>query len=562
MNIYSNKRRPVKAGATLERENDMEIVLRDDDGAQLRVVYRPNFKGYVIRRTLNDGGNGRFDWDQSKEIFDTAEEAKQAALDGRVTFNFKGRKTPSLPVQSSTRRRSVKASSNGWKETDYSVFMDGSKQRMSKYTKEYDGYRVMVRPEYNDKIDILSWVVYLFDIDDEPKRLEAFETSYDAMDFADYELYDLYVRPINSACHSNSSVKSSTRRRSVKTATYNDNSYTVYYELYSKGKTLDATYDTEKQAYDAAVDMLQNGEVQSDIEIRKCYGQDTAKGFETVDSEWLDTIRYTDNVKASTRRRSVKCNADKLDDIAYVMQNYINGNGFVLEQDLGNGKYEVSYQGTPVTIEFDPSFSEYVYFINGEGPYSHNSYEYIYDDIREYVDSITDEWGNVIASANKAVQASEDYKSPNTDVIAVLEDNGFEYANEPTAWWDKFMWLGFGATYNDETQQAYVWWNPNGNTYELPFNYSVETVSDANAMCDDLYTWDEYDIGELLCAGLPLIGATSHDGKLDEFDYDNGMGDTAYINVDMGSGTVTDVYGEVTEYHNLQDLLEAAGILR
>lgn len=209
MNIYSNKRRPVKAGATLERENDMEIVLRDDDGAQLRVVYRPNVKGYVIRRTLNDGGNGRFEWDQSKEIYDTAEEAKQAALDGRVTFNFKRRKTPPLPV------------------------------------------------------------------------------------------------------------------------------------------------------------------------------------------------------KSSTRRRSVKCNAGKLDDIAYVMQNYINGNGFVLEQDLGNGKYVVSYQGTPVTIEFDPSFSEYVYFINGEGPYSHNSYEYIYDDIREYVDSITDEWGNVIASANKAVKASD-----------------------------------------------------------------------------------------------------------------------------------------------------------
>ena len=150
----------------------------------------------------------------------------------------------------------------------------------------------------------------------------------------------------------------------------------------------------------------------------------------------------------------------------------------------------------------------------------------------------------------------------NASVIEILEANGFEYANEPTPWWDKYMWLGFGCTYNDDTHEAYVWWNPAGNMYELPFNYEVNTAEDANRLCDDLYTWDEYDIGELLCAGLPLIGATPHNGRLDEFDYDNGMGDTAYINVDLGSGYVIDAYGEKTEYNNLQDLLEAASIIR
>lgn len=166
------------------------------------------------------------------------------------------------------------------------------------------------------------------------------------------------------------------------------------------------------------------------------------------------------------------------------------------------------------------------------------------------------------SASRVAIKASAEYTSPNADVIAVLEDNGFEYSNEPTPWWDKYMWLGFGATYNDETEQAYVWWNPNGNAYELPFNYSVETVSDANAMCDDLYTWDEYDIAELLNAGLPLIGATPYNNKLDEWEYDNGMGDKAYINTDLGNGYVIDVYGEKTEYSNLQDLLEAASIIR
>ena len=172
------------------------------------------------------------------------------------------------------------------------------------------------------------------------------------------------------------------------------------------------------------------------------------------------------------------------------------------------------------------------------------------------------EYGEIAESTRRAVKASEDYSPANADVIAILEANGFEYANEPTPWWDKYMWLGFGATYNDETKEAYVWWNPNGNMVELPFNYRVESVSDANALCDDLYTWDEYDIGELLNAGLPLIGATSHEKRLDEWDYDNGMGDIAYINTTLGSGTVTDAWGETTEYHNLQDLLEAAGIIR
>jgi hypothetical protein len=168
------------------------------------------------------------------------------------------------------------------------------------------------------------------------------------------------------------------------------------------------------------------------------------------------------------------------------------------------------------------------------------------------------EYGEIAESTRRPIKAS----ASNSDVIAVLEDNGFEYANEPTPWWDKYMWLGFGATYNDETQEAYVWWNPNGNMVELPFNYNVTSVSEANAMCDDLYTWDEYNIDELLNAGLPLIGATSHENRLDEWDYDNGMGDTAYINTTLGSGTVTDAWGETTEYHNLQDLLEAAGIIR
>lgn len=180
-----------------------------------------------------------------------------------------------------------------------------------------------------------------------------------------------------------------------------------------------------------------------------------------------------------------------------------------------------------------------------------------------YIESTSS--GKSIKSNKKLVKCSvgEDYVSSNPDIIEVLEANGFEYANDATTpWWDKFMWFGFGCTYNDDTKEAYVWWNPNGNLYELPFNYDIQSVADANDLCDDLYDWDEYNIDELLNAGLPLIGATSHNNKLDEWDYDNGMGDVAYINTALCSGYVIDAYGDKIEYNNLQDLLEAASIIR
>ena len=58
---------------------------------------------------MNKAENGEFQWDISKEIFDTPEEAKQAVLDGKVTFSFKGRKYAS-PIGESCSKKSVKSS--------------------------------------------------------------------------------------------------------------------------------------------------------------------------------------------------------------------------------------------------------------------------------------------------------------------------------------------------------------------------------------------------------------------------------------------------------------------
>ena len=188
-------KKSVKAAATLVRENDMEIVLRDDDGAELRVVKHPTVSGYRLRRTLNSGDGSKFQWDLSKEIYDTAEEAKQAALEGKATFHFKGRETiPSKPVQSSTNSKTtkkfgVKASANYsmWKETPYSVFIDGKKQMMSKYTTDRFGDKpMMVLPYYNKNTDTLVYKLGVLGKDNEFILIEdQFTSSGEAMEYGE-----------------------------------------------------------------------------------------------------------------------------------------------------------------------------------------------------------------------------------------------------------------------------------------------------------------------------------------------------------------------------------------
>jgi hypothetical protein len=227
--------------------------------------------------------------------------------------------------------------------------------------------------------------------------------------------------------------------------------------------------------------------------------------------------------------------------------------------------------------------ADYIEFVNNTPSF----YNMIYETYKESIDEMRNEYqieakeildrfeADQMSQLNASVQmkrknninASELEISIDPDVLQVLLDNGFEpaggwnagnpviYGNEP--YLDKFMWLGFGCTYDDNSHKAYVWWNPRGNQVDLPYKYDINSVTDAKALCDDLYTWDEYNIDELLEAGLPLIGAT--ETAPNEWTYsDDGL--TAVINTELSRGTVTDEYG-TQEYNNLQDLLEAAGII-
>lgn len=167
----------------------------------------------------------------------------------------------------------------------------------------------------------------------------------------------------------------------------------------------------------------------------------------------------------------------------------------------------------------------------------------------------------------ESITASNEKMIVDPDILQTFLDNGFEpaggwnagepviYDNEP--YLDKFMWLGFGCTYNVKNHKAYVWWSPKGNQIDLPFEYDINSEIDAASLCDDLYTWDEYNIDELLEAGLPLIGATKDENGIFTYE-DEGL--VAKIDLELNRGSVTDDWG-TKDYNNLQDLLEAADII-
>jgi hypothetical protein len=172
-----------------------------------------------------------------------------------------------------------------------------------------------------------------------------------------------------------------------------------------------------------------------------------------------------------------------------------------------------------------------------------------------------------VGKKRRAVKAAYTATPMDNGIIRILLDNGFEPAggwiggtpqfSDDEPWLDKWLWLGFGCTYNTNTGEAYMWWNPDGNQVDLPYEWNIVTTADANTLCDQLYDWDEYNIDELLAVGLPLIGAVETEPN--HFRYEDG-GLVAEIDLDLSRGTVTDDYG-TESYSNLQDLLEHADII-
>ncbi len=77
----------------------------------------------------------------------------------------------------------------------------------------------------------------------------------------------------------------------------------------------------------------------------------------------------------------------KAENVEFVMTCYIpECPGIESVKKVNATTYQVLYNGTEVEIVFDFSWNEWVYTINGKGPFSHSSYEWLISDIRSITD--------------------------------------------------------------------------------------------------------------------------------------------------------------------------------
>lgn len=108
----------------------------------------------------------------------------------------------------------------------------------------------------------------------------------------------------------------------------------------------------------------------------------------TVVQEWI-RLDHADKVWGfdvyELKAELEKCLVDeRLVDIDFVMTNYFGSIFYGAELVEKNGvSFTVDYEGKRLLIEFDTDWSEYVYTINGKGPFAHSSYEYIGSDCRQ-----------------------------------------------------------------------------------------------------------------------------------------------------------------------------------
>ena len=99
---------------------------------------------------------------------------------------------------------------------------------------------------------------------------------------------------------------------------------------------------------------------------------------ETADDNFMNAEKM--------ERNEFNSHQGKLEDIEFVMTEYIADSiliEFVKKVDATT--WLVGVEDEVVTVKFDPSWSEYVYTIEGKGPYSHRSYEYISRDVYDFV---------------------------------------------------------------------------------------------------------------------------------------------------------------------------------
>ena len=107
-------------------------------------------------------------------------------------------------------------------------------------------------------------------------------------------------------------------------------------------------------------------------------GVESTETNEDVDDDFMDA----ENIEM----KDLDSPVGKEEDIEFVMSEYIPESLLIeFVKKIDRRTYLVGVEDEVVKVEFDPNWSEYVYTIEGKGPYSHSSYEYIARDIHDFV---------------------------------------------------------------------------------------------------------------------------------------------------------------------------------
>lgn len=118
--------------------------------------------------------------------------------------------------------------------------------------------------------------------------------------------------------------------------------------------------------------------------FEKVYGLVVAARLaKPVDTKALEDIR--DTYGYDLYKEALDSVLAKIENYAFVMEEYVvDGDGTFSDMQLvekDETRFVLECDGKKAIVEFDPNWSEWVYTVNGKGPFAHSSYELLRQDI-------------------------------------------------------------------------------------------------------------------------------------------------------------------------------------
>lgn len=223
--------------------------------------------------------------------------------------------------------------------------------------------------------------------------------------------------------------------------------------------------------------------------------------------------KFKVTASAEAKRAVSASTIDRLDDIQFVMQKYVDGHGGItLVKDYNNGEFDVEYNGVTVHLKFildDPT--EFVYTMDtSDNVYAHSSYEYIIPDIWKYVDysvlanDVEGACGKKsIKSATKAKKAVTAGTTPQDNVkpLSVGQARVFTYQGDPCV----FVGVPNGMIFR---------WYPGSYEAKGELNYAKTVIKKYPNEWEEIlreYGFDQYDANaeyQTLSAKNPVKSST------------------------------------------------------